>query len=59
MDAPGIENIRAFKDRGIAHRYFGAESAIAQIRPVTDLAVADAHDVGEPARLVPGKDGVL
>ena len=35
-------------DGRIAHRDLGAEAAIAEVRPVADLAVADAHDVGEP-----------
>src|SRR3974390_1205411 len=54
MYASRIKKIRAFKDGGIAHRYFCAEPAIAQIRPVADLAVADAHDIREP---MPGHCG--
>ena len=31
----------------VVHRDLGAEAAVAEVRPVADLAVADAHDVGQ------------
>ena len=33
--------------RRVVHRDLGAEAAVAEIRPVADLAVADAHQVGQ------------
>ena len=34
--------------RRVVHRDLGAEPAVAEVRPVADLAVADAHEVGQP-----------
>ena len=32
----------------VVHRHLGAEPAVAEVRPVADLAVADPHQVGQP-----------
>ena len=34
--------------RRVVHRHLGAEAAVAEVGPVADLAVADAHEVGQP-----------
>src|SRR5262245_24740771 len=47
MDTARIKKVTAFEDRGIAHRYFRTEPAVAQVRPVTDLAIANADDIRE------------
>ena len=39
---PGVSN-----QRRVVHRDLGAEAAVAQVGPVADLAVADAHEVGQ------------
>ena len=33
--------------RRVVHRDLGAEAAVAEVGPVADLAVADAHEVGQ------------
>ena len=42
-----VELIRVVEPGRVVHRDLGAEAAVAQVRPVADLAVADAHEVGE------------
>ena len=45
--------------RRVVHRHLGAEAAVAQVGPVADFAIADAHEVGEPiARHVGEVDGL-
>ena len=47
-DAPRVELVGPVEARRAVHRHLGAEPAIAEIGPVADLAVAHAHDVGQP-----------
>ena len=42
-----LEQVRRVEPRRVVHRDLGAEAAVAEVRPVADLAVADAHEVGE------------
>ena len=46
-DAPLVELIGVVEPGRVVHRDLGAEAAVAEVRPVADLAVADAHEVGE------------
>ena len=46
-DALLVELIRVVEPGRVVHRDLGAEAAVAEIGPVADLAVADAHQVGE------------
>ena len=46
-DAPLVELVGVVEPGRVVHGDLGAEAAIAQVRPVADLAVADAHQVGE------------
>ena len=45
-NAPLVELIGRIEVGRVVHRYLGAEAAVAQVGPVADLAVADAHQVG-------------
>ena len=45
VDALGVEQIWPVKDRRVAHRHLGAEAAVAEVGPVADFVVADAHDI--------------
>src|SRR4029453_11153972 len=54
-----VEQIRSIEPGGIVLRHLGAEAAIAEIRPIADLAVADAHEICQPvARHVVEVDGL-
>ena len=46
-NAPVVELIRVVEMRRVVHRHLGAETAIAKVGPVADLAVADAGEIGE------------
>ena len=46
-DAPVVELVRVVEMGRMVHGDLGAEAAIAQVGPVADLAVADAHQVGQ------------
>ena len=37
----------ASNQRRVVHRHLGAEAAVAEVGPVADLAVADAHEIGQ------------
>jgi len=57
-DALGIEQVGGVEPGRVVHRDLGAEATVAQVGPVTDFTVADAHEVGEAvARHVGEKDG--
>ena len=53
-DTALIEQVRRVEARRIVHRHLGAEAAVAEIGPVADFAVANAHEVGQS---VTGKIG--
>ena len=54
-----IELVRVVEMGRVVHGDFGPETAVAQIGPVTDLAVADAYQVGEAVAAEIGKiDGL-
>ena len=42
-----IELVRVVEMGRMVHRHLGAEPAVAEVRPVADLAVADADEIGE------------
>ena len=46
-DALVVELVRVVEPGRVVHRDLGAEAAVAEVGPVADLAVADAHEVGE------------
>ncbi len=46
-DALVVELVRVVEVGRVVHGDLGAEAAVAQVGPVADLAVADAHQVGE------------
>ena len=46
-DAPVVELVRVVEPGGVVHRHLGAETAIAEVGPVADVAVADPDDIGE------------
>ena len=46
-DALLVEQVGTVEPGRVVHRDLGAEPAVAQVGPVADLAVADAHQVGE------------
>ena len=46
-DALVVELVRVVEPGRVVHRDLGAEAAVAQVGPVADLAVADAHEVGQ------------
>ena len=46
-DALVVELVGVVEPGRVVHRDLGAEAAVAQVGPVADLAVADAHQVGE------------
>ena len=46
-DASVVELVRVVEAGRLVHGDLGAEAAVAQVGPVADLAVADAHQVGE------------
>ena len=46
-DALVVELVRVVEVGRVVHRHLGAEAAVAQVRPVADLAVADAYEIGE------------
>ena len=53
-----IELVRGIEDGASVHCDFAPEAAIAVVRLVADLAVADAYDVDEPVTAhVDEKDG--
>ena len=43
-----VELVGVVEVRRVVHDDFGPEPAVAEVRPVADLAVADPHDVGQP-----------
>ena len=47
-DPPLIEQIGPVESGRVVHRDLGVETAVAPIGPVTNLAVADAQDIGQP-----------
>jgi hypothetical protein len=52
-----VEEVGRVESGRIVHRHFRAEAPVAQIRPVRDLAVANAHEIGQPiARHVSQED---
>ena len=54
-----IELVRGVEPRSVVHGDLGAEPTVAEVRPVTDLAVADADKVREAvARHVGQVDGL-
>ena len=42
-----VELVRIVEPRRVVHRHPGAKAAVAEVRPVAHLAVAEADDVGE------------
>jgi hypothetical protein len=54
-DAALVELIGVVEGGRVVHRHLGAEEAIAQIRPVADLAVTNAYQVGEAVAAHVGK----
>ena len=38
----------------VIHRHLSAKTAIAQIGPIADLTVADAHQIGETVKVIGG-----
>ena len=46
-DAPLVEEIGRVEPGRTIHGDLRAEASVAEVRPVADLAVADAHDVGQ------------
>ena len=47
LDAPRVELIGIVEPWRIVHGHFGAEAAVAEVGPVADFAVADAHQIAE------------
>ena len=47
-DAARVEDIGRVEPRRVVHADLGAEAAVAEVRPVGDLAIAHANDVGQP-----------
>ena len=46
-DATAVEEIRPLEPRRAVHRHLRAEAAVALVRPVAHLAVADADQIGQ------------
>ena len=46
-DALLVELVGVVEPGRVVHRHLGAEAAVAEVGPVADLAVADAHEVGQ------------
>ena len=46
-DALVVELIRVVEMRRVVHRNLGTEPAVAEVGPITDLAIADTDQVGE------------
>ena len=60
--ASGVELVAHIKAAGFtaeAHRDLGAEPAIAEVGPVADLVVADAHQIGHPVAAHVGQEDGL
>ena len=54
-----VEEVGRVEPRGVRHADFGAKTAVAEVRPVADFAVADAHNVAQAvARHVGEVDGL-
>ena len=42
-----VELVRPVEPRRVVHRHLRAEPPVAEVRPVADLAVADANQIGQ------------
>ena len=47
LNAPPVKQVRPVESGRMVHRDLGAESPVAEVRPIAHFAVADANQIGK------------